>query len=283
MKSNIIVKTFLLLIFTAVCLVSCSNQDEPDPEKFSQVSEISNGYNNISQRITYDEYGRVIKYIAGFPTESITATYTYPSDNLIRIHTQDVIFGQNGTSGILRIYEDELYLENGRASYCEGIFSSNDAGSLFQKKYRHDFIYATDNHLNVIKWTEWNKNGDDWAYDKPWTWENYYVWEDGNLTEVEDFLGNTRPFYTYKYTYATMSGVQNIIPLHYGRFQYFPLQLKGIFGLQPKNLIIGLEQTIDNGTTYKTDYNYNITDGKIVNYSETQNGISDDFTVIWTN
>lgn len=276
-------KNLLLLIFTAVCLVSCSNQDEPEPEIFSQVSEITNSSNSISKGITYDAYGRVIKYIAVYSTESISATYTYPSDNLIKIHTQDVIFGQNGVSDILRTYEEELYLENGRASYCEGIFSSNEVGSLFQKKYRHDFTYTTDNHLNVIKWTEWNKKGDEWVYDKPWTWENYYVWENGNLTEVEDFFGNSKPYYTYKYTYSSMADVQNIIPIHYERFQYYPLQLKGIFGAQPSNPIIGMEQTIDNGTTYKTDYNYNIIDGKIVNYSETSNGISDDFTVTWTN
>ena len=275
-------KSLLLLIFTAICMVSCSTQDEPDPEIFSQVLEITNSNNNISKKITYDAYGRVIKYTALFSTEAITATYTYPSDNLIKIHTQDVIFGQNGASDLARIYEDELYLEHGRASYCVGIFRSNDVGSLYEKKYRHDFTYTTDNHLNVIKWTEWNKNGDDWAYDKPWAWENYYVWENGNLLEVEDFSGKNKPVYTYKYTYASMSDIHNIIPIHYGRFQYYPLQLKGIFGLQPQNPVIGLEQTIDNGTSYKTDYNYNIIHGKIVNYSEIQNGISDDFTGIWT-
>ena len=275
-------KPSLLLIFTAVCLVSCSNQDEPDPEIFSQVAEISNDHNTLSQKITYDSYGRVVEYSAFYPTESLSAKYTYTADNLINIHTQDVIFGQNGASDIVRVYEDELYLESGRASYCDGIFRSNDVGSLYEKKYRHDFTYTTDNHLNVIKWTEWNKNGDDWAYDKPWTWENFYVWENGDLIEVEDFSGKNKPFYTYKYSYSSMPDVQNIIPIHYGRFQYYPLQLKGIFGLQPQNPIIGVEQIIDNGTTYKTDYNYNIVDGKIVNYSEIQNGLSDDFTVIWT-
>lgn len=275
-------KNLLLLIFTAVCLVSCSNQDDPDPEIFSQVAEISNGHNTLSQKITYDSYGRVVEYSAFYPTESVSAKYTYTADNLINIHTQDVIFGQNGASDIVRMYEDELYLENGRASYCEGEFTSNDTGSLYQKKYRHDFTYTTDNHLNTIKWTEWNKRGDNWAYDKPWTWTNYYVWENGNLIEVEDFLGNSKPSYTYKYTYSTISQVRNIVPIQFGRFQYYPLQLKGIFGLQPQNLIIGMEQTTNGGASYKTDYKYKIEDGRIINYSVTQNGTSDAFSVVWT-
>ena len=283
MKRNRDMKIYQFLIYSVVLFVSCSTQDEPDPEIFSQVAEISNDHNIISQKITYDSYGRVIEYTALYPTESVSAAYTYTADNLINIHTQDVIFGQNGDSDIMRVYEDELYLENGRASYCEGVFTSNDTGSLFQKRYRHDFTYTPDHHLNVIKCTEWNKRDDDWAYDKPWSWENYYVWENGNLIEVEDFFGNTKPYYTYKYTYSTISAVQNIVPIQFGRFQYYPLQLKGIFGLQPKNLIMGMEQITNGGAPYKTDYKYIIEGGKIINYSVIKNGISDAFSVVWTN
>lgn len=278
--SNPKMKTLQPLVFSVLFFVSCSNQDAPRSEIFSQIAEMSNAANDISRKISYDSYGRLINYVEIHLGETVSATYDYPSDNLIRIHTQQEIFGNNGARQIVREYEDELYLDNGRGSYCEGILSSNEVGSFFQKKYRHDFFYTTDNHLNVVKWTEWNKEGDDWVYEKPWTWENYYVLENDNLTEVEDFLGNSNSYYTYKYAYSTLSNVQNIIPIHYGRFQYYPLQLKGIFGLQPKNLIVGIENTTYNGTIYKIEYKYDIREDKVIGYSEICNGVSNDFSVV---
>ena len=66
----------------------------------------------------------------------------------------------------------------------------------------------TPNFFIWIKWTEWNRQGDEWALDRPWTWENYYIWENGNLTEIEDFSGKTTPFYRYKYSYSITSGIR---------------------------------------------------------------------------
>lgn len=133
-------KNSFFIILIAFLAVSCSNNDEPSTEIFQQLSEIANG-ESISQKISYDEYGRVIKYVATYPGESVEAVYSYPSENLIKIHTQNIIFGQGDICDIIRKYDDEMYLEKGRASYCEGIFSTKELGVdvLFQKKYRHDF------------------------------------------------------------------------------------------------------------------------------------------------
>ncbi len=251
------------------------------PDVYSQVAEISNG--ESSQYISYDDYGRVTKYVITFPDETVKSNYTYISNDLIKIHTESILHGfLNGEDAITE-YEDELHLENGRAKYCDGIYSTNKlgGGTVFQKKYKHEFIYTSDNHLNVIKNTEWNKNGDSWAYDRPWSWENYYIWENNNLISVEDCNGKQTPQYIYNYSYSSISGVQNILAVHFGRFQYFPLQLKGYFGSQPKNLIIGMEATRPNAPTSNISYEYNIKDNKITDYIEIQGGNSTSYSVRW--
>lgn len=271
------------IFFAAMSLAvaSCSDHDEPVADVYSQVAEITDGA-TTSQKIAYDEYGRVVSYTVSWPYSSVTSSYSYPSENVIKIYTE-YVFGASGLDEI-RKYEAELYLENGRATQCDGIFSTNEigGGAWMQKKYRHEFTYTADNHLNVVKWTEWNKRGDDWAYDRPWTWENYYKWDNGNLTEVEDYSGGSRPAYTYRYSYDTTVGVQNVIPVHLGSYQYYPLQLKGCFGTMSRNLVTGEEMTATNSPSSSTEYTYEIAKDKVTAYTETQNGESAVFAVSWT-
>ena len=274
-------KNFIYILLIPLLLSSCSNNDEPVPDVYSQVIEISNG--ESSQNVYYDDYGRVTEYVVTFRDVTVKSTYTYISDDLIKIYTENILHGFLYGEDAVTEYEDELHLENGRAKYCDGIYSTNKFGGdiLFQKKYKHEFIYTPDNHLNVIKNTEWYKNGDSWAYDRPWSWENYYIWENNNLVSVEDYDGNQTPQYIYNYSYSSISGVQNILAVHYGRFQYFPLQLKGYFGSQPQNLIIGIESILPNTPTTKTSYEYNIHDNKITGYTETRGEDSTNYFVRW--
>lgn len=272
----------LSFILSSMILSSCSKSDEPVPDTFSQVVEITNGKSE-TQSILYDEYGRVIRYAATFPGETINSIYTYVGDNLIKIHTERITQGLLNGDNAISQYEDELYLEKGRAKYCDGKYSTNQfvQSSLYQKKYRQEFIYTTDSHLNVIKNTEWYKNGDSWNDDNPWSWENYYIWENDNLVTIEDCDGNETPTYVYKYSYSSMSGVQNVLPIHLGRFQYFPLQLKGYFGAGPANLIICIENKLPDASNSKITYKYSIIDNKITDYTETQNGVSERYSVTW--
>ncbi len=272
----------LIVILSTLILSSCSNSDEPTPEVFSQVAEITNGKSE-SKTILYDDYGRVIKYVATFLDETVNSTYTYVGDNLIEIHTEHIIHGFLNGDNAIRQYEDELYLENGRATYCDGTFSTNQLGqgTIFQKKYRQEFLYTTDNHLNVIKNTEWNKKGDSWADDNPWTWETYYIWKDNNLITVEDYAGNEVPTYVYNYGYSSTTGVRNVLPIHWDRFQYFPLQLKGYFGSEPANLIISIERIRPDASNSEITYQYNISDNRIADYTEYKNEVSDKYSVTW--
>ncbi|MBP3298842.1 MAG: hypothetical protein J6L73_04120 [Muribaculaceae bacterium] len=273
-------KHLICIVVTLLIFSSCSNNDEPAPDVFSQVAEITNGDNDI-QTIAYDSYGRVAKYTINGNEEEVIATYSYPSDDIIKIHTEHITTWSKNAS-ITRSYDDEVYLENGRAAYCEGIFSTDEFGTIVQKKYRHDFSYTGGNHLNVVKCTQWSKNGNGWNYEKPWSWENYYIWEGNNLVSIEDCAGHDKPTYIYNYSYSSVSGIQNLIPLHFGRYQYYPLQLKGYFGSASENLINGLESVAPNMPVRKVQYEYVIQKNRITGYSETRNGKSEHFSVNWT-
>lgn len=273
---------FCYLLITLI-FVSCSN-DEPEAEAFLQIASITNEDGNLCQQFSYDSYGRIITYKNMYPTETVTVKYEYVSDNLIKITTKDVNFDRNGIYDLVRTYQDNIYLENGRADYCEGIFCQTEQDkTTIEKKYRHEFSYTSGNLLNVVKWTEWNKKGDGWEEDNPWTWENYYYWENGNLVKIEEFNGNSYPSVTYTVNYTAVAGVQNVVPIPMGRYQYIPLQFKGMFGAQSVSLIseVHRDETL-NGIT-STNYRYGFTDSRITKCQESySNGMEETFSVLWT-
>lgn len=274
-------KAYYLLI--SLFFVSCSN-DEPETETFMQIVSITSEEGYISQQFSYDSYGRIVTYKSVFPAETVTAEYEYVSDNLIKITTKDIDLSRNGIYDIVRTYQDNLHLENGRASYCEGVFSQTEQDKThFEKKYRHEFSYTSGNLLNGIKWTEWNKDGDNWAEDKPWTWENYYYWGNGNLVKIEDFNGHSYPSVTYTFNYTDITGVQNVVPIPMGLYQYVPLQFKGVFGAQCISPISVVHRDDSfNGTT-STSYRYEFAGDRITKIQESRdNGKEETFSVLWT-
>ena len=251
-------KLYYLLI--SLIFVSCGN-DEPEYETFMQIASITNEGGYISQQFSYDSYGRVVTYRRMYPTETVSVEYEYVSDNLIKITTKDINFDRN-----------------------EGIFCQieQDKTSI-EKKYRHDFSYTTSNLLNVVKWTEWNKEGDNWAEDKPWTWENFYYWDNGNLVKAEDFNGNSYPSVTYTFNYTNVTGVQNVVPIPMGRFQYIPLQLKGIFGAQSVSLISEVHRDAPLNKATSTSYRYEFNGSRISKYKEScDDRMAETFSLLWT-
>jgi len=283
--SNINIKVTmnkLYYLLVSLIFVSCST-DEPEPETFMQIASINNEDGSVCQQFSYDSYGRIVTYRSIYPAETVTVEYEYVSDNQIRISTKDVNFDRNGIYDLVRTYQDNLYLENGRADYCEGIFCQTEQDkTTFEKKYRHEFSYTSGNLLNVVKWTEWNKKGDGWEEDNPWTWENYYYWENGNLLKVEDFNGNSYPRFTYTINYTDITGVQNVVPIPMGRYQYIPLQFKGIFGAQSVSLISAIHRDDSlNGIT-STRYRYEFAGSRITQYQESRdNEMEETFSVVW--
>lgn len=276
-------KIWSLIGFLSLIFVSCS-KDEPGPDVFMQIASITDEDGSVGRQISYDSYGRVIGYKCSYPNESVVAEYEYVSDDLVKISTEDIIFGGKGAYDIVRTYHDELHLENGHAVSCDGIFSQREQDETpFEKKYRHEFNYTSDNLLNTVKWTEWNKVGEEWAEDKPWSWENFYYWDNGNLVKIEDFFGHTYPCITYTFGYADFAGIQNVVPIPMGLYQYIPLQFKGVFGPQPAGLISEIHRADTFNGNFSTSYVYEIAEGRITNYQESRsNGVSETFSVQWT-
>lgn len=276
-------KIWSLIGFLSLIFVSCS-KDEPAPDVFMQIASITDEGGSVGRQISYDSYGRVIGYKCSYPNESVVAEYEYVSDDLVKISTEDIIFGGKGAYDIVRTYHDELHLENGHAVSCDGIFSQREQDETpFEKKYRHEFNYTSDNLLNTVKWTEWNKVGEEWAEDKPWSWENFYYWDNGNLVKIEDFFGHTYPCITYTFGYADFAGIQNVVAIPMGLYQYVPLQFKGVFGPQPAGLISEIHRTDTFNGNFSTYYQYEIAEGRITNYQESRsNGVSETFSVQWT-
>lgn len=276
-------KIWSLIGFLSLIFVSCS-KDEPGPDVFMQIASITDKDGSVGRQISYDSYGRVIGYKCSYPNESVVAEYEYVSDDLVKISTEDIIFGGKGAYDIVRTYHDELHLENGHAVSCDGIFSQREQDEApFEKKYRHEFNYTSGNLLNTVKWTEWNKGGEEWAEDKPWSWENFYYWDNGNLVKIEDFFGHTYPCITYTFGYADFAGIQNVVPIPMGLYQYIPLQFKGVFGPQPAGLISEIHRADTFNGNFSTSYVYEIAEGRITNYQEARsNGVSETFAVQWT-
>lgn len=283
-------KNFFIPFLFIACLfmTGCSNE-EPSYKVFMQIKSIICDTGTDNSQFTYDSYGRVISYERVCNNESIIITYEYVSDDLIRITTKDVTKDAGLTQDgyycdVIRTIIDELHLEKGRAVSCDGIFSQvgGDKNS-FDKKYRLEFGYTLDNLLNWIKHIEWNKSGDDWAEDRPLTWENYYYWENGNLVKIEDYSGHSYPYITYSLKYGDTSKVQNVVPIPMGGLQYYPLQLKGFFGPMPISLIKEIVRSDASNGNDITKYRYILYETRITDYVESHEGReSNIFSVKWT-
>ena len=270
---------FLSLPF--LLLSSCSKSDEPVYDIFMQVSSIKLDGSSDSRQITYDSYGRVIVYKSLDGPLHLNVEYSYVSDDLVNIHTEELIIGQNGAYNILNTYEEELHLEKGRADYSVGTVTRQTWDTdPYEKKYRHDFFYTMDNHLNVMKITEWEKLDGKWNEETSSTWENYYVWEGANLVEIEDYSGKYAPQRFYSYCYNSIKGVHNILEIPMVYSYYYPLQLKEMFGSMSVNLISELRISDDDDLPVKS-YVYDVSNGRIVSYSATSGNWKDTFTVQW--
>lgn len=277
-------KKILFVLFFPLLLSACSNDDEPKPEVFMQIASITGDDGETIRQFSYDSYGRLTAFRITSVSESVVAEYEYVSDNLIKITTTDILRDQIGLGNTVRTYQDELHLENGRASYCDGLFSQTEGDKTpVEKKYRREFGYTAGNLLNTVKCTQWDKVRGEWAEDNPWTWENYYYWEDGNLVKIEDFNGNSSPTVTYTFSYGDVSGVQNVVSIPMGFLQYYPLQLKGVFGSMPGRLISGIQRKDTSFGNSSTSFQYEIEDGRVTSYRESLDGVEKgSFTVAWS-
>lgn len=231
-------KVFMLSVLLLALVTSCSNDDEPNIPVFMQpASIISDDINGGNQTFEYNDYGKIIAWTLHYSdNESIIARYSYPNDNTIKIESEEVCFEN-------RTYRAEtIHLLNGRASKSEGTFiRKQDDIIQIQKSYRLEFAYSSDNHLNIVKHSEVQGVGENVAanaWDKSWTWEDYLIWENGNLKEYQDFCGQSVVYATTKYEYSAYAvDYPVVIPVVINSWHHSPLFMQGVFGLSSNNLL----------------------------------------------
>lgn len=264
--------TFCALAFAL--FASCSNNDDPEYPIFMQPSAITttNAYGD-NQAFEYDDYGRVVgwhlKSNNSNDETAYDAQYSYTDNNTIHIVSEE------SSNENKRYYDETIQLINGRASKSEGTFISYVGGKPESRKtYRLEFEYDASNHLTVIKHSEVVGIGDEIkesAWNKPWAWENYLIWEGNNLKEFQDCIGKTSVYWTTKYDYSIeASDYPVIIPMVINNTHHVPLCMQGFFGLNSVNLVKSFTVTDYKGNvSFECQYTYKFEQARIVEYTQT--------------
>lgn len=281
----------LLGITSLAILASCSNSEEPVYTVFMQPSAITtDGAEGASQSFEYNDYGKVAEWDSRYDADNrhITASYSYPDDNTILVTSED-------TSPITRTYWTEtIQLVNGRASNSEGTFIQiqNDV-LMIKKTYRLAFEYDPSNHLTAVKHSEVVGIGDDLAadaWDKSWDWEDYLIWEDGNLKEYQYYHGNAIVTTIVKCDYSDYDATYPVnLPITIQSHHHTPLMMQGVFGSNSEKLVKSVSYCDrDNKPISERRYVYELNSDKYVeSYTEIIPHYNDRFTstlyeVTWT-
>lgn len=283
-------KVFTFSILLSAIATSCSHNDEPNCPVFQQPASITtDNINGGNQTFEYNESGKIVAWALNYSdNESIIARYSYPSDNIIKIESEEVSVDTK------TYWAETIQLLNGRASQSEGTFiRKQDDVTVIQKTYRLEFAYTPDNHLNIVKHSELMGGGEyvtaiDW--EKSWTWEDYLIWENGNIKEYQDFYGKSVVYTTTKYEYSTYAvAYPVIIPVVINSWHHSPLFMQGVFGLNSNNLLKSSSMFDKDGNLDLTrHYTYEFNDAALIDqYIETisyntafSNSIS--YKVDWT-
>lgn len=274
-------------LLVLIRLSSCTGSDEPDYPVFMQpISITSEDKWGHIQTFEYDDYGRIIAWVEksnaqGTPTINC-AYYQYPDNNTIKV------FSKNANGLEERYYDETIRLEKGRAIESEGTFDCvGDASVCIQKTYRLFFEYDQTNHLVAVKHSEVIGIGDkvtDDAWDNAWTWEDYMIWENGNLKEYHNYYGHSSVTYLHKYDYyPTHTDYAVINPLVINCYHHSLLYMKGVFGDNSKQLLKTdeCEDFSLNKYNHKSTYEYVLDGTKVTEYTLITPTYTTTNTVTW--
>ncbi len=265
---------YLSFALSVILVASCSSNNEPGYSQLMQPSAIipTDGKGG-HQTFEYDDYGRIVAWTS--TSESTTdvtiysAHYSYPNDKIIQIASEEILNGHQ------RHFQETIQLTNGIASESEGTFIYRFDGNLeVGKTYRLKYEYDGSNHLTIVKHSEVVGIGDDikaGAWSNPWTWENYLLWDDGNLKEFQDCQGNRSTYRTTHYDYSTYTSDSPIvIPMVVNSAHHIPLFMQGIFGLNSINLAKSSYVLDDMGNLFfYRQYSYGFEQTRVIEFTET--------------
>ncbi len=278
--------SFLSSIFIFFILASCSGNEEPVYPVFMQPSSIlSVDANATNQIFEYDDYGRIVSWNCTTNTpndpSSYSAHYSYPDENTIKVSAEEVLPAEQ------RIIQETIHLNSGRASTSEGTYEATIYTEAWtkqlQKTYRLAFEYLPSNHLNVVQHSEVLGIGDDIKdneWNKPMKWENYLIWENGNLKEFQDYQGSSTSYQSTRYDYSIEAvSYPVVIPMVIKFAHHLPLCQKGVFGLNSNNLVKSASSFDKNGDLYLSrQYSYELEATQISKYTEIYNFTGPDFS-----
>ncbi len=267
--------SFLCSIF--LILAGCSSKEEPVYPVFLQPSSIQSvNANANNQTFEYDEYGRIVSWNCTSNStndpSSYSAHYSYPDENTIKVTAEEILPTEH------RFLEESIQLNNGRASKSEGTYMATlhteDWSKQLQKTYRLAFSYLPSNHLNVVAHSEVYGIGNDVednAWDKPMKWENYLIWENGNLQEFQDYQGGSTPYQSTQYDYSVEAvSYPVVIPMVIKYAHHLPLCMQGVFGSNSVNLVKSASSFDNKGNLYfSQQYSYEFEQARICKYTET--------------
>lgn len=258
---------FLFVLAGVLPLLSCSDSDEPKPSATVRLESItSDDYSGDDQYFVYDENGRITQWSYKDSDNEFTAAYSYPSESEIEVLS---VFSSQYTT---RTFTESIRLENGRAVASDGtweVVTSDGLGDI-NKTYRLEYGYDDSSHLVSIFHSEVVGIGDnisESAWNKPWEWTDYLIWEDGNLKSFQEAYGAQYTKYVTEYSYSQEKAERPVIyPLVI--FDYhIPLQMQGVFGRNPKDLIeTSVKSDRDGNEVVKESYDYTIEENRIVEY-----------------
>lgn len=269
---NLFGMKYIYCVLFGVCVVasSCSHKDEPSvPTAEARVASVVSSDGGV-RIYSYNRDGAVTQSDCMGADFREKAVYDYGENDRIAIE-----YSMQGQSWPHRLvtYREVMHLEGGRAVYTEGTFeqSSDNASDAISKKYKHEFTYNERGQLVAVKNTEVyvaESATSSPVWNRPWVWEDSFVWEGENLVAYNDCLGSVEPRYVTKFTYfideargASMVG--GLFPISY----YMPLCQQGVFGVEPKNLVAGVTKTDSDGEVVEAcRYDYTLSDGYIKAY-----------------
>jgi len=243
-----------VILLTLLCLglVGCSKSDEPQPDETTKLLRIyGDDFNEAFTRSTHND---IKSYMRHDGEIAIQADYTHLKNGTILISTKITQDGRETACN------DTIYFSRGLVESCNG----SQAGIY----YRIYFSYKN-SRLSSIEWTQWKLTDESERRGRPWTRTNTLSWDkNGNLTSYHDAAGNSQAnALTHVYTYTGMYSKEpfqipfTILP------QYIPLQLDGMFGDLPQNLIDTESIT---GTSDNLDiiYDYTVRSGQIIGFTQ---------------
>ena len=278
---------FLLYALNGVIITSCADSDNatsqeppggPETPAAGRVNALVS--DDLCQKFNYDDKRRITTAEFTVPgaddNEGLFVHYDYSDDGAIGLRYSDYSY-EDGHSRF-RKWDETLRLPaNGLADYCEGIFEATvNSYPELTAKYKIEFHYDADKQLVDAKHYQWTMAYGGYDMEHPWTWYEWFVWENGNLVRHEDCDGSSKPKHINELTYLEWPADDAVSPLIYSTFNraYGPLQAAGIFGANSKNLVKIVRHTsnadLSPSIINKISFAYHFDDnGRITNYNET--------------